>query len=498
MENALPPEPKTPGRFGATMSKLRSLLRVAFTKPPTDDSPASRSQQRYHRAALTTLAMSGEKIIRVVSSLAIIPITIDYFGSDEFGLWLAITAVVAFLRFADLGLGVGLQNALGECHGRGDRTSPAGYVSTALGIAGGIFALMTVFALVALPYLPLDRLLKVDDADAALRLVPTAQAALIAFALGLPCGILQRIYNAYQEGYIAIIWLTIGRIAAFAALLGVIHFKLTLPWLAAVWMGVPWLALAVGSLRLFYRRPALRPSLAKIDRAKLNRLMRTGGASLVVQVANVAVLAFPPLAIANQIEAGAVTPFALPQRLLGLTTLALASLLQPLWPAYSEAAARGDFPWIRRTMRRSMFLATAVTVPFCLAMGFAGQPIIRAWSGSAEAVPDLWLLWGLVAWYLFQGLLYPLSMLLNGLDRLKGQAVYGAGLILAACVSGYLLLPVFGTAAIAWSIAILAMAARGSLMAAEIAAVVRARRHAAMTARQATDGQQDLAPPEPN
>jgi O-antigen/teichoic acid export membrane protein len=467
---------KVSTRNGVAWAKIRSLLSIALTRPPTDDSPASLSQRRYHKAALTSLVMMLERGVTVVLNLAIVPVTIGYLGSSEFGLWMAIANMVAFLRFADLGLGVGLQNALADCRGRDDTRSPGGYVSAAAIIASGIFLTIAAISLLGLPHLPLQDLLKAGDSAAAERILPTTQIAMIALALGLPAGILQRIYNAYQEGYIAILWLMCGRIAAFGGLLVAMHMELPLPWLVGAWMILPHLAMCLGSLQLFSRRPVLRPSLRNVDLRAAPPLLRVGLTSLVVQISQIAIVALPPLMIANQLQAAEVTPFVVALKLLGLTTMLMASILQPLWPAYSEAAARCDFDWVRRTLRRSVTTAVGITVPICLVLGLLGRPIIMAWSGTSEAVPTAWLLWGMVAWHVLLAFAYPLSMVLNGLGRFKGQAVYGSALVAIACGSGYLLLPTLGTAALAWSIALMAMGARALLMGLEFKAAVGLRR----------------------
>ena len=45
----------------------------------------------------------------------------------------------------------------------------------------------------------------------------------------------------------------------------------------------------------------------------------------------------------------AVAGYAVPERMFSLISTLLAMALMPLWPAYAEAAARGDHSWVRRT-----------------------------------------------------------------------------------------------------------------------------------------------------
>jgi O-antigen/teichoic acid export membrane protein len=41
-----------------------------------------------------------------------VPLTLTYLGSERYGMWMAISSIVALLAFADFGLGNGLVNAI--------------------------------------------------------------------------------------------------------------------------------------------------------------------------------------------------------------------------------------------------------------------------------------------------------------------------------------------------------------------------------------------------
>jgi O-antigen/teichoic acid export membrane protein len=65
--------------------------------------------------------------------------------------------------------------------------------------------------------------------------------------------------------------------------------------------------------------------------------------------------------------------------------------LDAAWPAYTEAAARGDGEWVRRTHFRLVRRSLLGAVLFGLLLVAAGQPLIRAWAG-ASVVPSRALL----------------------------------------------------------------------------------------------------------
>ena len=54
------------------------------------------------------------KLLSVIISFISVPLTYNYLGVDRYGIWLTITSMVAFLTFADLGLGISLINPYNE------------------------------------------------------------------------------------------------------------------------------------------------------------------------------------------------------------------------------------------------------------------------------------------------------------------------------------------------------------------------------------------------
>jgi len=49
-----------------------------------------------------------------------VPLTLNYLGSEHYGLWMTISSVSVMLGFADLGIGNGVLNAVADAYGRDD------------------------------------------------------------------------------------------------------------------------------------------------------------------------------------------------------------------------------------------------------------------------------------------------------------------------------------------------------------------------------------------
>ena len=102
-----------------------------------------------------------------------------------------------------------------------------------------------------------------------------------------------------------------------------------------------WLLARLGWLR--FARGDFQPSY-------LRELSHLGLFFFLQQIATMVLFTGPPLILSTTLGAASVTPFNLTQRLLNLFMVVSNAALVPIWPAYAEAKAQSDWPWIRRTL----------------------------------------------------------------------------------------------------------------------------------------------------
>ena len=67
----------------------------------------------------------------VLVSLMLVPITLNYLGTKEYGVWITLTTLIAWFSFFDIGLGHGLRNKYAEAKAQNDEKNVRMYVSTA-------------------------------------------------------------------------------------------------------------------------------------------------------------------------------------------------------------------------------------------------------------------------------------------------------------------------------------------------------------------------------
>jgi len=448
------------------LRKIRTLFRLVFSASGDLSTPEGRSQERYRQAARTSLGAMVTRAMTILLNFIVVPLALPYLGMERFGLWMALTSVTFFMAYTDFGLGIGLQNRLSDCFGRDDRENPKHYVSSALFVMALICTVFVLVALFVLPYIGLHRLIKVSETRTSEVLLPTAQAMMIAFGMGLPVEIIQRIYNSYQRGYWGYLLKAMGTALALVVVVHCINRKASLPVLAFVFVAVRHIIPLLGSVVLFTKWRWLRPAFGRIRVEHIKRIFALGISGMGAQIAAILLVAGPALVVANRIGTGDVTPFSVTQKLLGVMTMVLSMSIWSLWPAYSEAVARGDWSWIRRTFKRTIILALMMLVPTIVVASLAGQWVIRLWTGTESAVPCWSLLMAWCVWTLLRGCNTVFQVLLNGLHRMKGQATYGIAVGILGLVAAWFAAPHGLTHAI-WTVVLAGEGLRTLLMGAE-------------------------------
>ena len=104
------------------------------------------------RGGRAKLAISTSLLTRIVGacvSLINVPVAVRYLGNEGYGLLIVVVSVVGWIQLSNMGLGLGLQNALTEQVALGNKKAQQELVSTTFFALLGIAVLLIVAAVVA-------------------------------------------------------------------------------------------------------------------------------------------------------------------------------------------------------------------------------------------------------------------------------------------------------------------------------------------------------------
>jgi O-antigen/teichoic acid export membrane protein len=401
------------------------------------------------RKAITSAGGAiGARALFLIISLASLPLLLGYLGVERYGAYVALTSLTSMLVFSDFGLGNGLMNRLSEALAHGDREIARRLVSSAFFVLVTIAVVLLLAFVLIYPLVPWAQALGVSAATA--EIGPVAAVLFGLFVLGLPLGIAERTRMAFQEGYLNSIAVAAGAVAGFIGLLVALSLNASFPLLVFAITAPPLGALAINASLLFFRqRPWLRPSRAIGDRKTARQLARIGFLFFILQLAVAVAYQSDTVVAAAVISAEAATTYAVTLRVFMLVPSLIGLFLVALWPAYTEALARGDLGWVWRTLRLSVVAAAGLSAISSLVLFFASGWIIGLLTGE-EVHPPALLVIGAAVWAVIQATFNAITMLMNAASIVRFQVIAASAMAISSVSLSILFAHLFGLSGIVW------------------------------------------------
>jgi len=370
-------------------------------------------------------ALMSRGVALLVSAVTL-PLTIRYLGSLQYGIWVTISTTVVMLAVMDLGVANTLTNMISRAYAMDDQAAARRYYATAFWISSSISAVLGLVGLLLWPRINWGSLFHLQDAILIHEVSLCVAIGLGFFLLTLPLNLVHRVLSGYQQTQITNYFNLMSNVLSFTAILTVIKLHGSLVMLMLMYSG----SLLLGSVVLnvwvnLWDRRWLLPSPRFIRREVIGDLLSSGMGFFVLQLAGIIVFNSDNLIITHYLGAADVTPYSVTWRLAGYAAVLQTAVLPSLWPAYSEAYARGDYVWVRRMFWNTVRLAMGAVAAAVVILTFWGQSLIRWYAGPA-AMPSALLLYAICAWTLLCAGMDLQACLLAALNRVKEMSILGA------------------------------------------------------------------------
>lgn len=312
--------------------------------------------------------------VSVLISLVLLPLTLKYLTTAEYGLWITLHSIMSWVMWLDVGLGNGLRNRFAVALAHDDRVLARSYVSTTYLFVGGTAIALFLLYLGVHPFLSWSGILNGPPAMGR-ELSSLALVVFMFFCIRLVASLIGTVLMADQQPALNALLEVLVNALSLAATLALTWFLPgSLFWLgtalAAAMVAVP-LAANLVLFRGRYRDVA--PSLRHVDRTHARGLMSIGLQFFVLQIAGLVLFTSSNLIITQMFGPEEVTKYNIAYKYFGFAAMAFTILLTPFWSAYTEAFARGDHGWIERSFRRLKQILVLFTIGVALMVLFAGQ-----------------------------------------------------------------------------------------------------------------------------
>ena len=360
------------------------------------------------------------RCISILVSLLVIPVTLGYVSSELYGVWLTLSSVMIWLNFFDVGFTQGLKNKLAEALSIGDVSKGKALVSTTYFMMFVIFLPLCILLEFLVPLIDWCNLLNVSP-EYSEEITNTLYVIIGFVCLQMIFSVISSVVAAYQKVALSNAFVVLGNIFALVAIF--IMTKLVPPSLVGLgvaFSGLPVLVLFISSSILYktqFREVA--PSVKTINLSLINDLFDLGIKFFIIQIQVVVMFQTTNILISYVSNPDYVTAYNIAHKYLGVALMLYTIILAPLWPAFTDAYTKKDYPWMNRTYKR-MIQIYIISAFLVFTMILVSPWVYNIWINGKAVIPfEMTIMVGIyMLVYTWDSLQVQL---INGIGKLKLQ-----------------------------------------------------------------------------
>ncbi len=382
---------------------------------------AGRSSERLRRIAWTAATGMMAKGFTMVIPLILVRVCLGYMGEESYGLWMTITGFFQLFAFADFGLGNGLLTKLSMAYGRDNPEKSRQIISSAFFLLLMIAVVLGVIFAISYPYVPWAKLFNAKTEKTIQLSTILVTAVILPRIFQLPFTTIQRIQLALQEGYWTNLWQCLGSVLSLVGAYIVAWNDLGAGWLVFVVAAIPSLMFVCNSAIFFYfTKPQYCPTWKHFERRETSELFSVGKSYFVLSVLLTLGLAVDNVIVAQVCGLQSVAKFAIVSRVTSIITMIMGVMVMPLWSANGEAMQRGDYAWIKRTLKKTLRVTLTLWSAGAAGLILIGPQCFNLWLGQDYSVSRT-LLFAFLLRELSLCVASPFFMVLNGAGVVNAQ-----------------------------------------------------------------------------
>jgi len=349
-----------------------------------------------------------------------VPITLSYLSKAGYGLWSALSSVLAWFFIFDIGIGNGLRNKFTELKAAGKTDEIKYYVSTAYFIFALMALLIIIIFMVMNIFIDWGALLNAPDTMKD-ELQTTAIIVFVSLSLIFVVRLINTILQADLKSGLSD---SFSVIYSIITLIGIIILKRTtapsLVNFAFLYTGSTLLVTITASVILFKTKYKSYAPKIKYVKLKLARSLASVGVKFfILQIGSLILFQTTGLILSNLIGPESVADYNITMKYYSIAYMAFAILSQPLWTGFGDAYYKNDFGWIRLTFKRLLKLS-AILITGLIIMLICQEFIFRIWlKGRIDVSYPLSILF--IIYYALQMLAGIYEPFINSTNKLRLQ-----------------------------------------------------------------------------
>ena len=363
------------------------------------------------------------KCVSILVSLQVVPLTIDYINPTQYGVWLTLSSIIAWLGYFDLGFSGGFRNKFAESLAKGEHDLAQQYVSTTYVVLGLLFLFLFAISIVVDCFIDWGRLLKIGSQyNDELKIVFGILSCF--FCVNIVASVFITMLQANQKPALVSLIQTGGQVLAFIAIY--IMTKTVsgnLSYLALAFSGIPCVLIIIVSIFFFmhgkYKKYA--PRMKSVKFILVKDILGLGWQFFVIMISMLCIYQFINIVLSRVVGPLGVTQYNIAYKYFNVVYMVAVIILTPFWSAFTDAYIKKDFIWMRNMIKKLeslLFLSMFALIVMVCASGW----FFSWWIGDSVSI-SLGLSVGM-ALFIFSQIAGSLYMyMLNGTGKVRLQLV---------------------------------------------------------------------------
>lgn len=394
------------------------------------------------------------KIIGMIVMFTLIPLSINYLGDINYGIWITISTLIAWTGMFDFGLAHGLRNRLTETLAKKDDIKGRYLVSSSYFF---IFLIAIFLLILFLPILSSINWQNILNLSITYNTDILSMTILLIFILFIIQFILKPITAILQAHQLPAIAQAMGTLSG--VIIVIIIFILstyTSPYsnlflYALIVAGVPIIVSILTTIYLFHKNfHTLRPSFKFIKFKYIKSIGGLGLSFFMIQLSLLFVYSSDNLIISYLFGPQEVTTYNVVFRYFSILTIFFGVIMTPFWSAITDAYSKNEMPWIEKNIK-ILFFILLIGIFIDLILLFGSSWVFKQWI-SEDFIVSTQLVTLMALYVICMGWLNIFSYFSNGIGKIRVQMIaymivailniplsYYFGKILQMGVSGVLL-----------------------------------------------------------
>jgi O-antigen/teichoic acid export membrane protein len=327
------------------------------------------------------------KGLSIVTSLYLVPLTINLLDQEKYGIWITIFSIVTWFNMMDLGLGNGFRNKYAEAIAKKDKSLATEYLQTFYSSMGLIAIVSLIIFSIVCPFLNWYKILNIpNNFDENITLIVWMVFCL--FCVQLFIKNIATILLSLQKTTRSNALMLCGNIIALIGIITLHKINLvSLFSISMMFMIAPIIVFFIETLIQFkHKLREYRFNLFCWPKLQyLHDLVGLGVKFFFIQITTIVMFSAGNIIIAQLFGPAEVTPYNVAFRLFASAQTFFIIIITPFWSAFTEANAKEDFDWIKKSIKK-LILIWAIFFFGIIGLWLISPFVYRIWVGESVKI----------------------------------------------------------------------------------------------------------------